>query len=285
MCLEAPTWWRNLSVIVHHFLSAWLSAKVLLPVVFSQFYFNSLSTAARILHQRILKSTPETSLSFTSFLKFLIAILFEKIVTKFPPQNACTLVFGYRFCVTLGRRLCPIAGRRRCPFGRWTGLNRRRTARTCVFLLNVSSTPRRSTTTWNLFYFTSWRSPIRRAAIASVISAKRKVIEIFLKNYPQNELPIYKIKPIILADSFLNYNVSCIMTLPPYQRQGYGRLLIDFSNLFFNIQNMISFNFKFKLVLFQVTCWLEPKAKLVLQRSHFRIWVWSRIVLTGRTFY
>ncbi|OAD62400.1 Histone acetyltransferase KAT7 [Eufriesea mexicana] len=29
--------------------------------------------------------------------------------------------------------------------------------------------------------------------------------------------------------SFLNYNVSCILTLPPYQRQGYGRLLIDFS--------------------------------------------------------
>jgi GNAT superfamily N-acetyltransferase len=25
------------------------------------------------------------------------------------------------------------------------------------------------------------------------------------------------------------YNVSCIMTLPPYQRQGFGRLLIDFS--------------------------------------------------------
>ncbi|CAL4147034.1 unnamed protein product, partial [Meganyctiphanes norvegica] len=32
-------------------------------------------------------------------------------------------------------------------------------------------------------------------------------------------------------NSFLNYNVSCIMTLPPYQRQGYGRLLIDFSYL------------------------------------------------------
>jgi histone acetyltransferase MYST2 len=29
----------------------------------------------------------------------------------------------------------------------------------------------------------------------------------------------------------LNYNVSCILTLPPYQRQGYGRLLIDFSYL------------------------------------------------------
>ncbi|XP_065353390.1 histone acetyltransferase KAT7 isoform X2 [Cloeon dipterum] len=30
-------------------------------------------------------------------------------------------------------------------------------------------------------------------------------------------------------NSFLNYNVSCILTLPPYQRQGFGRLLIDFS--------------------------------------------------------
>lgn len=30
-------------------------------------------------------------------------------------------------------------------------------------------------------------------------------------------------------NSFLNYNVSCILTLPPYQKQGYGRMLIDFS--------------------------------------------------------
>ncbi|XP_055545222.1 histone acetyltransferase KAT7 isoform X2 [Wyeomyia smithii] len=30
-------------------------------------------------------------------------------------------------------------------------------------------------------------------------------------------------------NSFLNYNVSCILTLPPYQRKGYGRLLIDFT--------------------------------------------------------
>lgn len=36
-------------------------------------------------------------------------------------------------------------------------------------------------------------------------------------------------------NSFLNFNVSCILTLPPYQRQGYGRLLIDFSkcNIYF----------------------------------------------------
>ena len=26
-----------------------------------------------------------------------------------------------------------------------------------------------------------------------------------------------------------NYNVACILTLPQYQRKGYGRLLIEFS--------------------------------------------------------
>ncbi|XP_048588637.1 histone acetyltransferase KAT7 isoform X2 [Nematostella vectensis] len=31
--------------------------------------------------------------------------------------------------------------------------------------------------------------------------------------------------------SFLNYNVSCILTLPPYMKQGYGKMLIDFSYL------------------------------------------------------
>ena len=29
--------------------------------------------------------------------------------------------------------------------------------------------------------------------------------------------------------SFLNYNLSCIMVLPQHQRKGYGRALIDFS--------------------------------------------------------
>ncbi|XP_058790061.1 histone acetyltransferase KAT7 [Phymastichus coffea] len=36
-----------------------------------------------------------------------------------------------------------------------------------------------------------------------------------------------------------NYNVSCILTLPPYQRQGYGRLLIDFSYLLTRVENKI----------------------------------------------
>lgn len=38
-------------------------------------------------------------------------------------------------------------------------------------------------------------------------------------------------------NSFLNYNVSCILTLPPYQRQGYGRLLIDFSEYIILLNN------------------------------------------------
>lgn len=32
-------------------------------------------------------------------------------------------------------------------------------------------------------------------------------------------------------NSFLNYNVSCILTLPQYMRKGYGKMLIDFSYL------------------------------------------------------
>lgn len=34
------------------------------------------------------------------------------------------------------------------------------------------------------------------------------------------------------------YNVSCIMTLPQYQRQGYGRFLIDFSYLLSKVEGM-----------------------------------------------
>ena len=40
-------------------------------------------------------------------------------------------------------------------------------------------------------------------------------------------------------NSYLNYNVSCILTLPPFQRQGYGRLLIDFSSLLSRMEGKI----------------------------------------------
>lgn len=34
-------------------------------------------------------------------------------------------------------------------------------------------------------------------------------------------------------NSFLNYNVSCILTMPQYMRQGFGKMLIDFSKYVF----------------------------------------------------
>lgn len=42
-------------------------------------------------------------------------------------------------------------------------------------------------------------------------------------------IPNFNLLSLQEKNSFLNYNVSCILTLPPYQRKGYGRLLIDFS--------------------------------------------------------
>lgn len=43
-------------------------------------------------------------------------------------------------------------------------------------------------------------------------------------------------------ESTEDYNVACILTLPPYQRKGYGKLLIEFSeyppfSIFQNLPN------------------------------------------------
>lgn len=50
-------------------------------------------------------------------------------------------------------------------------------------------------------------------------------------SFKKNEILLFFVVVLSLQEknSFLNYNVSCILTLPPYQRKGYGRLLIDFS--------------------------------------------------------
>ena len=49
-------------------------------------------------------------------------------------------------------------------------------------------------------------------------------------------MPNYRVYRFILflqeKNSFLNYNVSCILTMPQYMRQGYGKMLIDFSECF-----------------------------------------------------
>ncbi|KAE8575160.1 hypothetical protein XENTR_v10003740 [Xenopus tropicalis] len=40
-------------------------------------------------------------------------------------------------------------------------------------------------------------------------------------------------------NSFLNYNVSCILTMPQYMRQGYGKMLIDFSYLLSKVEDKV----------------------------------------------
>ncbi|XP_036387792.1 histone acetyltransferase KAT7-like isoform X1 [Megalops cyprinoides] len=40
-------------------------------------------------------------------------------------------------------------------------------------------------------------------------------------------------------NSFLNYNVSCILTMPQYMRQGYGKMLIDFSYLLTKVEEKV----------------------------------------------
>lgn len=39
--------------------------------------------------------------------------------------------------------------------------------------------------------------------------------------------------------SFLNYNVSCILTMPAYMRKGYGKMLIDFSYLLSRMEGKV----------------------------------------------
>jgi len=68
------------------------------------------------------------------------------------------------------------------------------------------------------------------------------------------------------------YNVSCIMTMPQYQRQGYGRFLIHFSTFHFCFSCDFAFENVKRLLRLQVICCLSAKVNLEHQRNLCRIW-------------
>jgi hypothetical protein len=64
-----------------------------------------------------------------------------------------------------------------------------------------------------------------------------------------------------------DYNVSCIMTLPVRQRQGWGNLLIDFSAFDFFLRER-----RLYLYLFvQATCCRRRSGVSVLPKNHYLV--------------
>lgn len=61
--------------------------------------------------------------------------------------------------------------------------------------------------------------------------------------------------PFQEKNSFLNYNVSCILTMPQYMRQGFGKMLIDFSMyIFTDFSLILSIVYFAKMIKMSLDC-------------------------------
>lgn len=88
-------------------------------------------------------------------------------------------------------------------------------------------------------------------------------------------------------NSFLNYNVSCILTMPQYMRQGYGKMLIDFSECTRPPARSTARHAEreqTRNLSHQVTCYPRWRRRWALQSAPCRTWAWSATGVTGKTF-
>ena len=76
-------------------------------------------------------------------------------------------------------------------------------------------------------------------------------------------------------ESSEDYNVACILTLPCYQKMGYGKLLIEFSEYWHNSFKDVCF------IYLKVMSYRKLKGKLVLLRSPCQILDSCHIGVTG----
>ena len=77
--------------------------------------------------------------------------------------------------------------------------------------------------------------------------------------------------------SILNYNVSCILTMPQYMRQGYGKLLIDFSKYHrINRSYWIDFSKYYRI---NRSYWIDFSKYYRINRSYWIVFIMDLVKL------
>ncbi|KAF3853402.1 hypothetical protein F7725_014090 [Dissostichus mawsoni] len=97
-----------------------------------------------------------------------------------------------------------------------------------------------------------WKHPpgdeVYRKGGISVFEVDGKKNKIYCQNlcllaklFLDHKTLYYDVEPFLFYEknSFLNYNVSCILTMPQYMRQGFGKMLIDFSYLLSKVEERV----------------------------------------------